>query len=130
MSSNQDPAPLTTEGTPRQDWGNVQFRHIQPTLWICGASFVLFVIGVLIIVSAWSWRSVGGVFVMLSLFVAIATPGALLAMDSPWGAFFRLLVMEVWRYSHPRLYGLTIVWTGLVLSGGMGVIFFAPFSPA
>lgn len=109
----------------RQSRSNVSYR---PLWWLCGTGFALFVIGMFIVrlslssSATESWVRVGVFVAMLCGVPIFIIPGTLLAVQHPWGATFSLLTEH---YAHPRLFGLALAWSGLVLSGGTGVLLFA-----
>ncbi len=88
--------------------------------------------GVLLAVIAWlgdtgsaagvSWQNVvfvaAAVVVGLSLIFLSIIPGALLAVRHPWADAY--LHLSGPPFAHPRLFGLTLVWAGLLLTGAMG----------
>lgn len=113
-----------------QERNNVSYR---PLWWLAGTGLSLFVIGLCILAeneafiaatSSW-WSKVGFLLVALSMFIFFTIPGALLAVRLPWGVIWRLRVEQL-RFVHPRLYGLALVWAGLVCSGSIGANLFVP----
>lgn len=121
MAPSQDPTPPTTDRRRRPNLG----ADIRPWLWIGGAGLALIVVGVFIgfvsppSAAPWSWTTVASLLAALGMFVAVAIPGALVALRLPWGDGLRLALEK--GYARPRLLGLAAAWAGLVLIGWAGV---------
>jgi hypothetical protein len=86
-----------------------------------GTSIVLFGAGLLLArtspysaVAVWSWREAGLLLLALVPCVFLGVPGALVALRHPWAAG---LWRQEQRFNHPQVFGLTLAWAGILLSG-------------
>lgn len=132
MEPTRDPTPPPTRRRWTDRWPGIDVRP----LWLATAGFALLGMGVLILVIASgidtgsaigvAWSNVAFVAVAvvlgLSLIFLCLIPGALVALRHPWGDVY--LRVSGPPFAHPRLFGLTLVWTGLLMSGVMGAYIF------
>lgn len=130
MSSSQDQTSPTTGGTPRLESDRELLRELKVVLWLWGTGLVLVLLGFLIAfvsppsAATWSAEKVGFLIASLGLHPILTITGALVALRHPWGGGFRRVMSG--RFAHPRAAGCADIWAGLLLSGCLDILLFAP----
>ncbi len=130
MSSSQDQTPPTTDGMLRLESNRELCRELKVVLWLWGTGLVLVLLGVFIALvsppsaATWSVEKIGFLIASLGFHPILTIPGALVALHHPWGGGFRRTMGR--RFAHPRAAGYAYMWAGLLASGCLDILLFAP----
>jgi len=127
VQPSRDPAPRARHRWIDR-WPGIDVRP----LWLATVGLALFVMSILVLViaslidmgsaagSSWRDRAFVAVAAMVGLSCILLgiIPGALIVLRHPWAEVY--LRLSGPPFAHPRLFGLTLVWAGLLLSGVLG----------